>query len=43
MIPETPFSRQVSYNRFVEPEKGVLLPMTIFIKKVCRKPVPASV
>lgn len=37
------FPRQVSYNRFVEPEKGVLLPMTIFIKKVCRKPVPASV
>ena len=29
-----PFPRQVSYNRFVELEKEVLLPMTIFIKKV---------
>ena len=28
------FLRQVSYNRFVELEKEVLLPMTIFIKKV---------
>ena len=28
------FPRQVSYNRFVELEKEVLLPMTIFIKKV---------
>ena len=28
------FTRQVSYNRFVELEKEVLLPMTIFIKKV---------
>ena len=28
------FSRQVSYNRFVVLEKEVLLPMTIFIKKV---------
>ena len=27
------FPRQVSYNRFVELEKEVLLPMTIFIKK----------
>lgn len=41
---KTPFSTsEVSYNRFVEPEKGVLLPMTIFIKKVCRKPISASV
>ena len=28
------FSRFVSYNRFVEPEKEVQLPLTIFIKKV---------
>lgn len=28
------FPCQVSYNRFVELEKEVLLPMTIFIKKV---------
>ena len=28
------FPRQISYNRFVELEKEVLLPMTIFIKKV---------
>ena len=28
------FPRQVSYNRFVEQEKEVLLPLTIFIKKV---------
>ena len=28
------FPHQVSYNRFVELEKEVLLPMTIFIKKV---------
>ena len=28
------FPRQVSYNRFVELEEEVLLPMTIFIKKV---------
>ena len=28
------FSRQVSYNRFVELDKEVLLPLTIFIKKV---------
>ena len=28
------FPRQVSYNRFVELEKEVLLPMTIFIKRV---------
>ena len=28
------FPRQVSHNRFVELEKEVLLPMTIFIKKV---------
>ena len=28
------FPRQVSYNRFVELEKEVLLPVTIFIKKV---------
>ena len=28
------FPRQVSYNRFVELEKEVLLPLTIFIKKV---------
>ena len=28
------FPRQVSYNRFVELEKKVLLPMTIFIKRV---------
>lgn len=28
------FPRQVSYNRFVELEKEVLLPMAIFIKKV---------
>ena len=27
------FPRQVSYNRFVELEKEVLLPLTIFIKK----------
>ena len=27
------FPRQVSYNHFVELEKEVLLPMTIFIKK----------
>ena len=37
------FPRQVSYNRFVELEKEVLLPMTIFIKKYCWEPVPASV
>ncbi len=41
---ETPFfPRQVSYNRFVELEKEVLLLMTIFIKKYCWEPVPASV
>ena len=28
------FPRQVSYNHFVELEKEVLLPVTIFIKKV---------
>ena len=28
------FPHQVSYNRFVELEKEVLLPMTVFIKKV---------
>ena len=28
------FPRRVSYNRFVELEKEVLLPLTIFIKKV---------
>ena len=28
------FPRQVSYNRFIELEKEVLLPLTIFIKKV---------
>ena len=28
------FLRQVSYNRFVELEKEILLPLTIFIKKV---------
>ena len=28
------FPRQVSYNRFMELEKEVLLPLTIFIKKV---------
>ena len=28
------FPRQVSYNRFVELEKEILLPLTIFIKKV---------
>ena len=28
------FPRQIPYNRFVELEKEVLLPMTIFIKKV---------
>ncbi len=28
------FPRQVSYNRFLELEKEVLLPLTIFIKKV---------
>ena len=28
------FPRQVSYNRFVELEKEVLLPLSIFIKKV---------
>mgnify|MGYP004624841165 CR=1 FL=1 len=37
------FPRQVSYNRFVELEKEVLLPMTIFIKKVLLEHVPASV
>ena len=38
------FPRQVSYNRFVELEKEVLLPMTIFIKKeYCWELVPASV
>ena len=37
------FPRQVSYNRFVELEKEVLLPMTIFIKKVLLGTVPASV
>ncbi len=40
---ETPFPRQVSYNRFVELEKEVLLPMTIFIKEYCWELVPASV
>ena len=29
------FPHQVSYNRFVELEKEVLLPLTIFIKKPC--------
>lgn len=28
------FPNRVSYNRFVEPEKEVLLPLTVFIKKV---------
>ena len=28
------FPHPVSYNRFVEPEKEVLLPLTIFIRKV---------
>lgn len=28
------FPRQVSYNRFVELEREVLLPLTVFIKKV---------
>ncbi len=28
------FSRVVSYNRFVELEKDILLPLTIFIKQV---------
>ena len=37
------FPRQVSYNRFVELEKEVLLPMTIFTKKYCWEPVPVSV
>ena len=37
------FPRQVSYNRFVELEKEILLPLTIFIKKVLWAPVPASV
>ena len=37
------FPRQVSYNRFVELEKEVLLPMTIFIKKVLLGHAPASV
>ena len=37
------FPRQVSYNRFVELEKEVLLPMTIFIKKVLLGPAPVSV
>ena len=37
------FPRQVSYNRFVELEKEILLPLTIFIKKVLLGPVPASV
>ena len=37
------FPRQVSYNRFVELEKVVLLPMTILTKKYCWEPVPASV
>ena len=29
------FPHRVSYNRFVELEKEVLLPLTIFIKKPC--------
>ena len=37
------FPRQVSYNRFVELEKEVLLPMTIFIKKVLLGTCTASV
>ena len=37
------FPRQVSYNRFVELEKEVLLPMTIFIKKVLLGPAPVPV
>ena len=37
------FPRQVSYNRFVELEKEVLLPLTIFIKKPCWGAVLASV
>ena len=37
------FPRQVSYNRFIELEKEVLLPLTVFIKKVLLGPVPASV
>ena len=37
------FPRLVSYNRFVGLEKEVLLPMTIFIKKVLLGPAPVSV
>lgn len=37
------FRRQLSYNRFVELEKEVLLPMTIFIKKYFWEPAQASV
>ena len=33
------FPRQVSYNRFIELEKEVLLPLTIFIKKVLVAPL----
>ena len=37
------FPHRVSYNCFVELEKEVLLPLTIFIKKSCWEPVPISV
>lgn len=37
------FTRLVSYNRFVEQEKEVLLPLSIFIKKILLGHVPASV
>ena len=37
------FPRQVSYNRFVELEKEVLLPMTSSSRKSCWEHVPASV
>ena len=37
------FPRQVSYNRFVELEKEVLLPMPYSSKEYCWELVPASV
>ncbi len=37
------FPKRVSYNRFVELEKEVLLPLTIFIKQVLLGNVPESV
>lgn len=37
------FPKRVSYNRFVELEKEVLLPLTILLRRFCWAPVRASV